>query len=211
MGWMIDMRVIIIAGGSFEPCFEILPEDFVICADSGFDSALKYGIHTNLLVGDMDSLKSDACSMKDKIVFPVRKDYTDSEIAVKHALSMNPDEIILLGAVGTRLDHSVGNIFLLKQISDAGIKGCIADRHNRVYYYRDSFEIKDSCGATVSLIPVTPAIEGITTYGLDYPLNGETLRFGATRGLSNVVTESSAGYISKRGEGLLIIASDDEL
>ncbi|MBP3361458.1 MAG: thiamine diphosphokinase [Clostridia bacterium] len=205
------MRVIIIAGGSFEPCLEILPEDFVICADSGFDSALKYGIHTNLLVGDMDSLKTDAGCMKDKIVFPVRKDYTDSEIAVKHALSMHPDEIILLGAVGTRLDHSVGNIFLLKQIHDAGADGCIADRHNRVYYYKDSFEIRDRCGATVSLIPLSSAIEGITTYGLDYSLSSETLYFGATRGLSNKVTEGIAGYTSKRGEGLLIIASDDEL
>ena len=53
------MRIIIIAGGSFAPCVDILPDDYVICADGGYDNAKKYGIHANLVMGDMDSVKSD--------------------------------------------------------------------------------------------------------------------------------------------------------
>jgi len=199
------MRVIIIAGGSFAPCIEIYENDYVICADGGYDSAKKYKIQVNLVMGDMDSVTEDTNEIAEKIEFPVRKDYTDSELAVRKAISMNPEEIVLLGFTGTRLDHSVANIFLLKLIHESGIAAYIADSYNRVYYYKDMFEIKNFCGSTVSLIPLTAEISGITTKGLDYPLNNETLLFGQTRGISNVVVSDYAEYKSKSGEGLLII------
>ena len=81
------MRIVIIAGGSFVPCVDILPDDYVICADGGFDSAAKYGIHINLVMGDMDSVASDISEITEKIEYPVRKDFTDSEIAVRKAIS----------------------------------------------------------------------------------------------------------------------------
>lgn len=202
------MRIVIIAGGSFVPCVDILPDDYVICADGGFDSAVKYGIHINLIMGDMDSVASDISEITEKIEYPVRKDFTDSEIAVRKAISMKPDEIVLLGFTGTRLDHSVANIFLLKLIHENSVPAYMADSNNLVYYYKDSFEIKNRRGCTVSLIPLTSEIKGITTKGLDYPLDNETLIFGQTRGISNVVVDDFAEYKSVSGEGLLIIAKD---
>ncbi len=200
------MRVIIIAGGSFSPCIEISEDDYIICADRGFDSAVKNGIKPDLLLGDMDSVKGDISKLEDTRVFPARKDFTDTELALEAAIDMKPEEIVLLGATGSRIDHSIANIFLLKRACDAEVKACICDEHNKVYYYKDSFTLKNCVGKTVSLIPVTAEISGLVTKGLDYPLDNESILFGQTRGISNVVTNSEASYTSKKGEGILVIS-----
>ena len=199
------MRVIIIAGGTFSPCIEFLNDDYIICADSGYDSASKYGIKPNLMLGDMDSVKSDISGV-DAELFPVRKDFTDTELALNVALDMKPDEIVVLGGTGSRFDHSIANVFLLKKAYDAGISACICDAHNKIYYYKDEFHLADCIGKTVSLIPLTSEISGLITKGLDYPLENEIIYFGETRGISNVITESDAFYQSKNGEGIIIIS-----
>lgn len=201
------MRVIIISGGDYSYSGKITDDDFVICADSGFDAALKNGIKVSLLMGDMDSVKADIGEEAKKLLFPSRKDFTDTELAVRHAVKMNPDEIVLLGCMGSRADHTLANIFILKYINEQGIKACIADKNNEIYYYKDFFEIKNSVGKTVSLIPITSEISGITTRGMDYPLSGEILYFGESRGVSNVVVSENAGYTSKSGEGFIIITN----
>jgi len=201
------MRVIIISGGDYSYGGEITADDFVICADSGFDSAHKNGIKVSLLMGDMDSVKTDIGDEEKKLLFPSRKDFTDTELAVRHAVEMHPDEIVLLGCMGSRADHTLANIFLLKYINEQGIKACIADKNNEIYYYKDFFEIKNSIGKTVSLIPITSEISGITTRGMDYPLSGEILYFGESRGISNVVVSENAGYMSESGEGFIIITN----
>lgn len=200
------MRVIIISGGDYSWNGTITEDDFVICADSGYDSALKNGVKVNLLMGDMDSVKTDV-TKEEKLRFPTRKDFTDTELAVRRAVEMKPDEIVLLGCMGTRADHTLANIFLLKYISEQGIKSCIADENNKIYYYKDFFEINNSIGKTVSLIPITSEIHGITTKGMDYSLRGENLYFGESRGVSNVVVSQNAVYMSQSGEGFIIITS----
>ncbi len=200
------MRVIIIAGGTFSPCIKFLKDDYVICADSGFDSAVKNGITPNLVLGDMDSVKSDIRALKDTKFYPVRKDFTDTELALKAAIDLKPEEIVILGATGSRTDHSLANIFLLKTAYDAGIKACICDKHNKVYYYKDSFVLKNCVGKTVSLIPITEKITCLATKGLDYALSGESILFGQTRGISNVVTKDEASYTSQAGAGILVVS-----
>ena len=200
------MRVIIIAGGTFSPCIEFLKDDYIICADSGFDNAREFGIKPNLMLGDMDSVKSDVSSVKDMQLFPARKDFTDTELALNAAIDMKPQEIIILGGIGSRLDHSIANVFLLKKAYAAGVSACICDEHNRVYYYKDEFCLTDCLGKTVSLIPLTSEISGLVTKGLDYPLDNEKISFGQTRGISNLVTEKEASYRSESGEGILVIS-----
>lgn len=200
------MRVIIISGGNYSFCGEFAEDDYVICADSGYDAALKNGIRVNLLMGDMDSVKADISSEEKKLLFPSRKDYTDTELAVRHAVDMKPREIILLGCLGSRADHSLANIFLLKYISEQGINAHIEDENNKIYYYKDSAKLDGMIGKTVSLIPITSEIRGITTKGMDYSLNGDCLYFGETRGVSNVITEAEAGYTSEMGEGFIVIS-----
>lgn len=199
------MRVVIIAGGDFSYRGKITAEDYVICADSGYDSAVEQGIKVDLLMGDMDSIKADTKDCPNSVLYPVRKDYTDTEIAVRHGLAMKPDEILLLGCLGTRADHAIANVLLLKQIFGSGIKAHIEDENNCIYYYKDTFELVGMKGKTVSLIPLTDSIRGITTKGLDYPLVDGDLYFGETKGISNVIVDDVASYTSRRGEGLIII------
>ena len=200
------MRVIIISGGDYSFGGEITENDFVICADSGYDIALKNGIRVNLLMGDMDSVKADISTEKEKLLFPSRKDYTDTELAVRHAVNIKPDEIILLGCMGSRADHTLANIFLLKYIREQGINAHIEDENNKIYYYKDFIKLDGMSGKTVSLIPLTSEIKGITTRGMDYPLNVENLYFGESRGVSNIITEDEASYISETGEGFIVIS-----
>ena len=206
---MQKLRVVIIAGGSYKPCFEIEEDDYVICADHGYDHALKHGIKPDILIGDMDSVNAETNSFPEKLVLPVRKDFTDSETAVKYAIDMNPKEIVLLGFTGTRLDHTLANIFLLKLIHENGIDGYIQDENNIIYYFRDSVSFENKKGYTVSLIPISEKIIGVSTYGLDYPLNNETLYFGETRSISNFIINDKAGYTAKDGNGIVVITKAD--
>ncbi len=199
------MRIIIIAGGDFSHQCEITASDYIICADSGYDSAKKNGFHVNLLMGDMDSVKNNISMEKDAVLFPKRKDFTDTELALCHAIDMHPDEIVMLGCMGSRADHTIANMLLLRRIVQAGVKVHIEDENNMIFYYKDSIELEDMKGKTVSLIPLTDSINGITTKGLDYPLHNEDLYFGETRGISNVVVENLASYTSESGEGLIFI------
>ena len=201
------MRVVIISGGDYSYNGEINDGDYVICADSGYDAALKRGIKVNLLMGDMDSINADISGEQENLIFPVRKDFTDTELAVRHAVDMKPDEIILLGCMGSRADHTLANIFLLKYISEKGIIAHIEDENNNIYYYNGFISFDGMAGKTVSLIPVTSEIGGITTSGMDYPLKDGILCFGESRGVSNVITEDYACYSSEYGEGIVVLSS----
>ena len=77
------MRIVIISGGDFSYSEKITADDYVICADSGYDSAKENGIHVNLLMGDMDSVKNNISTEKEAILFPERKDFTDTEQPLK--------------------------------------------------------------------------------------------------------------------------------
>lgn len=199
------MRVVIIAGGDFSYKGKITAEDYVICADRGYDSALEHGIKVDVLMGDMDSVKANTEAFPHSVLYPRRKDYTDTELAVRYAVSLKPDEIVLLGCFGTRTDHSIANVFLLKHLCDCGIKAHIEDENNCIYYYKNTFELVGMKGKTVSLIPLTDSIKGITTKGLDYPLQDGELAFGETKGISNVIIEDVASYTSQSGEGIIVI------
>ena len=199
------MKVLIIAGGDFLPPNELTNDCYVICADSGYDRALEHGISVNMLVGDMDSVKSDYKSIQNILVYPSRKDFTDTEIAVEQAVSMGAGEVILTGCIGSRIDHSLANIMLLKTISAKGIKASILYDDNYIYFYENYIRLDNMKGKTVSLIPISQSIDNIYTEGLDYSLSGESLFFGETRGVSNIIVGNEASYKSDNGFGVVVV------
>ncbi len=89
----------------------LTPIDYVIAADSGFDTALSFGISCDLVIGDMDSVKNKAILQtypKDKVIeFPKDKDYTDTELALLEAKKLGATHITLIGGDGGRLDHTL--------------------------------------------------------------------------------------------------------
>lgn len=203
------MRAVIFGGGTVEKsCIPLISdEDYVICADGGCDRAAAAGITPDIVLGDMDSVKGGTDGLK-TVTFPCRKDETDSELAVEYALAHGYDELIMLGFTGTRLDHTAANLTLLKRIAQRGARGVIIDAHNEIYYIEKMIKISGRRGSLLSVIPLEGDMEGVSTKGLDYPLCNETLYFGKSRGVSNVITADECEITVHSGGGLIILAKD---
>jgi len=181
--------------------------DLIICVDGGAKNALDLGLKPQVVVGDMDSmdprlrkeLQEAGCRF---VEHPSRKDATDSELAVRYALSQEATEILILGALGGRIDHTLANVMLLALSELEGVKVALIEADQEILLIRDEAVIEGKPGDTVSLLPLTGDVTGIHTRGLEYPLSDGTLRFGAARGVSNVLTEPRA--IVRVGDGLLL-------
>ena len=196
------MRAVIIGNGTIKDHGYIrsLIHDggFVICADGGLRHAAAMGITADIAVGDLDS--SDGSGAHETFVYPVRKDFTDGELAVRYALDNGYDDILLLGMIGTRLDHTLTNLTLMAKAKTARM----SDENNDLYLLRGELEISGEKGRTLSIIPVFGDIGDITTEGLEYPLRGETLYFSDSRGNSNVITADTCRM--KAGGAIDIVA-----
>ena len=180
---------------------------YVICADGGAKYLDMLGVSADIIVGDMDSFDGEI-STKETIKYPVRKDFTDSEIAVDIAIEKGFKNIVMVGFTGTRLDHTLTNLFLLKRITENSATGVIIDSNNEIYYAKKYNEISGKIGDIVSIIPVGTDMSGITTDGLDYPLFNETLEFGKGRGVSNVMIKEKCSIKIEKGQGLIIKSKD---
>jgi len=183
----------------------------IICADGGAAHARKLGIIPHILMGDFDSInKDDYRYFEDKGVaiktFPAEKDMTDAELAVSLALEKGCSEIVLIGAAGSRLDHSLANILLLKTMLDRGVKGYIANETNEITLIRDKIELDREEGVRITLLPLSERVEGVTTRGLHYPLVNATMPMGTTWGVSNEFSEDRAEVTLSKGV-LIVIKS----
>lgn len=187
----------------------------VICADRGFDHAMLLGLSPDLVVGDMDSVSSAGRSAARDLgsrleVHPSRKDATDTEIAVDHALSMGAGQILILGALGGRVDHELANLMLLVKIAMAGRQAEALDNLCRVLAVVADSEpatarIAASPGDLFTIIPVSGECRGVSLSGLEYPLTNATLPIGLARGVSNVFTAAEATVSLEKGAMLVIV------
>jgi thiamine pyrophosphokinase len=146
------------------------------------------------VIGDFDSLTEDELDrLAQRGVLldrhPTHKNETDLELALLHAVSAGNEEIVILGALGGRLDQTVANIMLLAMPQLTHCKVLIASGEEQTFLIRPgaSFELHGRAGDVVSLIPFGGDATGIHTEGLEYPLCDETLFFGPARGVSNVM------------------------
>ena len=221
------MRVIIIGGGSLdmETAVRILREEksFVIAADRGLDYCRLLHILPDVAVGDFDSVSEGTKNMLTlfehqgvQIVHlnPI-KDDTDMESALSIGLNIGKDGIIILGGTGTRLDHVLGNMSLLKEADDRGCPAAIYDSKNRIRIISsgESITIKKSeqYGKYVSLFPLFGACHGVSATGVYYPLDKADVGTGEgyyTLTISNEITEDEAEFSVDDGYLLVIEAKD---
>lgn len=210
------MRTIIFANGELTPqdLERAAPtaDDTIIAADGGALHCRAYNIHPDALIGDFDSLPADVLERYEKQGVPVHrfppdKDYTDLELALHMALRDSPDEVLILGGLGGRWDQSIANLLLPASTDCCGIQVRLIDNSQEVVVLRsgEHFTLHSHPGATVSLIPIGGDAQGITTEGLLYPLQSETLHFGATRGVSNEMLRSSAVISLENGFLLCVL------
>jgi thiamine pyrophosphokinase len=191
-----------------------LPADaFVVAADSGLHLASGLGLHVDLVVGDFDSVEPDAV---DAAVaagarverHPVAKDATDLELAMDAAAREGVARIVVVGGAGGRLDHFLANIALLTSPRYASITvdAFVGDaRVTVVHGGPEPATIDAAAGEHVSLLPVGGrGACGITTKGLEYPLEHEDLPLGTTRGVSNVVVDAPASVTLAEGTLLVV-------
>lgn len=192
---------------------KLTESDFVVCADGGASSILKLDIYPDLVIGDLDSLASeeleDLRAKGIKILkYPVKKDETDTELCIDYLLENGVLDITLMGVVGTRLDHSLANIYLLKKIYDMGGKGKIVDKFNTLHYVKTSIKMSKNKDCYVSIIPISPKGILISLSGFLYSLDKEILKFGSSRGISNKVIEEEACIKIYEGEAFVIESRD---
>lgn len=178
--------------------------DYVICADGGLCHAEKMGITPNLTVGDFDSFTGGLAGEVKR--FNPEKDYTDTHLAVKEALEKGFGEIVLLGATGTRLDHTLANIGLLEYILKNGAKGFLIDECNIVTVI-DENTVIERANTHLSLIPIGE-VKGVTLENLKYSLTDYNLKFSETVAISNEFTDKDAVIKIKEGS-LIVIKSKD--
>ncbi len=211
------MKVIIISGGN-PPSKELLikeitEDSFLIGADSGANCLYCYNIKPDLLVGDFDSIDENVLDYFKKNnciidVYPTEKDFTDTEIAVRKAISMKPNEIVLLGCTGSRVDHLLGNIGMLKICLVNSINACIKDGNNNIRLIDSSTSLDGVVGETFSVQSYGDEIIGLTIEGAKYPLDNYNLKIGQSISISNEFAGPRVELKFKSGTLMIILASD---
>jgi thiamine pyrophosphokinase len=204
----IDRRAIIFANGEL-PVPEMISalisaSDYLVCADGGLHHLLRSGLQPDLVAGDMDSISPDELrALEARGVrlarYPVTKDETDLELALRLVSEEGYKTIRIVAALGGRLDQTLGNIFLLARPELADVDIRLEDGHQEVFLIRSLGKVVGQPGDTISLIPLTAQVAGVVTEGLLYPLVDETLYFDRTRGISNVLLGSEAVILLQEG------------
>lgn len=194
-------RCVIIANGA-SPDPEIAHRhadqaDLLLAADGGARHALELDLVPHVVIGDLDSLdESQQRRLRSAgtqfIVHPPAKDETDLELALLHAVEQDADPIIVLAALGGRLDQTLANILLLTMpaLVDRNVR--LIEGLQTAFVVRDEATICGEPGDTVSLIPLGGEVHGVTTSGLAYALTEGTLPFGPALGVSNEMTSPQA-------------------
>ena len=206
------MKAFVFAGGN------ILPEninekksdgDIVIAADSGYNNALSLGFSVDVLVGDFDSLgKENLPRGIETITLPTEKDLTDTQVACEIALERGAREVVIIGGLGGRLDHTLSNMALLRAFDENRVYAYITDGENRIRYINSSSTIIGrSKFKYLSLIADDKLAKGVSVEGCKYPLNNAKLCRNHQFAVSNEIVGNCALISVKKG-GLYIIESD---
>lgn len=213
-----ERRIVIVTGGSLGAwaLAELAPEDVLVGADRGALFLLENGYTPDWALGDFDSIgEADKAWIRSasrgyEDCDPVWKDHTDTEMAFHWALAQSPSSMLLIGALGTRFDHTLANVHLLKYAADAGIPCSIIGEHNEISLVKGPSSITVAKGRFdyISLLPLDGEASGITLKGFLYPLDNASLRMGQSLGISNVLTEKNGSVEVKQGY-LLVIQSCD--
>lgn len=181
----------------------------VIAADGGTRYLYQLDHPPQAIIGDMDSLSEEMRRWLEAnqtifVTHPPAKDETDLELALLYAVAHYPDDLLLFGALGGRLDQTLANILLLTHPRLHGRTVKLLTRREQAWLITDTSQIQGQAGDTVSLIPLGGDVRVRSTSGLEWSLHDETLAFGLARGVSNVMTGETA-VVTVAGGTLLCI------
>ena len=170
-------------------------EDYVIFCDSGLKHLKQLRVTPGLIVGDFDS-HENPCMAVETIVLPCEKDDTDTVFAVKEAIKRGFEDFLLIGVVGARLDHTIGNLSILLYLDALGKKGRILDDYSEMEIVSQTpVAIADNY-SFFSLLNISGCAQGITITGAKYPLNGGEISCEYQYGISNEVLPGQTAQVS---------------
>lgn len=193
------------------PHIHIREEDYdeIVCADGGIRASAALKLHPDKYIGDYDSAKQP--DVPDLIKLPCRKNMTDSEAAIDLAIEDGCTDITILGGLGGRFDHTMGNIGMLAAYTGKIPHIEILDGWNRVFI-ADPGTVRVSRHGFkyISIIAYGNEVTGITLRQVKYLLDDFTLSNETTRGVSNEIEDGcEEAVITHRTGRLLIIQSND--
>ena len=185
-------------------------EDYVICADGGWDIATELGILLDLLIGDFDSIKSPLPDGIETIKFLPEKDYTDLDLAIRTAVEKGYSHLTVIGGIGGRLDHTIANIQLLSHYDSFFDSLIMMDGRNVCFIIdskkKDRFVIRRENDSYLSFFSLSEKCTGVSINGVKYPLCDHTLTRTFPLGVSNEFTEKNAVLSIKDGTLLAVIS-----
>lgn len=182
---------------------------FVICADGGYVHAKRLGLTPDIWLGDGDSLGKVEIAAKEKLVFPAKKDFTDTDLAVQEALKRGYDEIIIIGALGGRLDHEFSHFCLLKKILDNNAKGFLVSEKNEITMEKESFSVFPDGRKYISFFPFGGDVEDFSVKGLCYEAENMHLSCSEVQASSNCFEDGKVGEVSFSSGYVLVVRADD--
>ncbi|HET9911331.1 MAG TPA: thiamine diphosphokinase [Anaerolineales bacterium] len=205
-------RILIFANGELPDIKKarllLRPDDTIICADGGTRHALALDVQPNFIIGDMDSAEKGQLQKLQKAgaameLFPRDKNETDLELAINAARELKPEQILIVAALGGRLDQTLANIMLLADPRLSGFDVRLDDGVEEIFLCRDQARVQGRSGDIVSLLPWQGGVTEVQTQNLKYPLRRETLYPDKTRGVSNEMLGEMASV--SIDSGLLLV------
>lgn len=210
----ISSRAIVVTNGHLaDPAAlqrHIRPGDRLICVDGGTHHAWALHLTPDVVVGDLDSLdprlqaELEAAGVRFE-VHPARKNETDLELALRLAVAEGATQIDVLAVLGGRLDQSLANLLLLARPEWMSVQVRVIEGNEAAWpvWGGQATSVHGRVGDTLSLVPLTPVVTGVTLEGVEWPLYDTTLSLGSTLTISNVLVAPTARL--QVGEGLVLV------
>lgn len=213
------MKAVVIAHGTISD-FTIVrahihDDAIVIAADGGALHAQALGVIPHILIGDMDSLgkeKAEALAQQGVrvITFPTDKNETDTHLAIEYAVSLGAKQITVLGGMGTRMDHTLGNLFLIFNAAFKDVTIIFKDERQEISLLKNNTTIQGQQGETFSLITLN-TIKGLNITGAKFPLINADVNFGSSLTLSNEFHDENVVISWSEGEKILLVRQKSTL
>ena len=203
------MRRCVVVGGADINNYEyiktrITENDYVVFCDSGLKHMKELGVTPSLIVGDFDSYNNPNLDVE-TIVLPCEKDDTDTVFAVKEAINRGYDEFLLIGVIGARLDHTLGNVSILLYLESLSKKGVIIDDYSEMEIASKEPAFIDDSYAFFSLLNITGTAKGVTIRNAKYTLDNAEITCEYQYAVSNEVLSGKTAEVSVQNGKLLLI------
>lgn len=202
------MKTVVFCDGELAPNEwiqkDIEEASLIIAADGGACQAIAAGFHPGVIIGDLDSYKPTG-NEQALIIHDPDQETNDLEKALNYAKNNASEDVIVFGATGKRLDHTLKNLSVLLQFSRQFRSICFKDRYSEIRIITSPFREEFPLHTSISLFPLSGTVEGLTTKGLKYPLSNGILKNGVQDGSSNETVKKRVDIVFEKGDLLLLV------